>query len=144
MSEHLKKSEAELNELLAEYWRLRRETGKSICVVVLAAVQAGTIHRCIYGDAGNEAEYAGYIRVMTHLFSHVPYQCNLSLPPFVPAFHHLASPKCQSSTVSPTLTGSTYPVVAAIQMTMFLFLLKMGRSAQCLIQGDPLSALQVQ
>ncbi|KAF9001985.1 Nuf2 family-domain-containing protein [Cyathus striatus] len=28
MSEHLKKNEGELNELLAEYWRLRHETGK--------------------------------------------------------------------------------------------------------------------
>lgn len=27
MHEHLKKSEAELNELLAEYWKLRHETG---------------------------------------------------------------------------------------------------------------------
>ena len=43
--------------------------------------QAGIIHRCIYGDAGNQAEHACYIRVMTHLISHVSYQCNLSLPP---------------------------------------------------------------
>lgn len=28
MAEHLKKSEAELNELLAEYWKLRHETGR--------------------------------------------------------------------------------------------------------------------
>lgn len=27
MAEHLKKSQAELNELLTEYWRLRHETG---------------------------------------------------------------------------------------------------------------------
>lgn len=27
MAEHLKRSETELNELLAEYWRLRHETG---------------------------------------------------------------------------------------------------------------------
>jgi hypothetical protein len=27
MAEHLKTSEAELNELLAEYWKLRHETG---------------------------------------------------------------------------------------------------------------------
>jgi kinetochore protein Nuf2 len=27
MAEYLKKSEAELNELLAEYWKLRHETG---------------------------------------------------------------------------------------------------------------------
>jgi kinetochore protein Nuf2 len=27
MAEHLKKSEAELNELLTEYWKLRHETG---------------------------------------------------------------------------------------------------------------------
>ena len=27
MAEHIKKSEAELNELLAEYWKLRHETG---------------------------------------------------------------------------------------------------------------------
>ena len=27
MNEHLKNSEAELNELLAEYWKLRHETG---------------------------------------------------------------------------------------------------------------------
>lgn len=80
MSEHLKKSEAELNELLAEYWKLRRETGEYICVLVFAAVQAVIMHRCVYGDAGQQAEYAGYIR-MTHLFSsHVSYQCNLSLP----------------------------------------------------------------
>lgn len=30
MNEHLRKSEAELNELLAEYWKLRHETGKSL------------------------------------------------------------------------------------------------------------------
>lgn len=28
IAEHLKKSEAELNELLAEYWKLRHETGR--------------------------------------------------------------------------------------------------------------------
>ena len=28
MNEHLKTSEIELNELLAEYWKLRHETGK--------------------------------------------------------------------------------------------------------------------
>jgi kinetochore protein Nuf2 len=27
MAEHLKMSEGELNELLAEYWKLRHETG---------------------------------------------------------------------------------------------------------------------
>jgi len=27
MAEHLKRSEAEINELLAEYWKLRHETG---------------------------------------------------------------------------------------------------------------------
>jgi kinetochore protein Nuf2 len=27
MAEHLKRSEAELNELLTEYWKLRHETG---------------------------------------------------------------------------------------------------------------------
>lgn len=30
MAEHLKKSQAELNELLTEYWRLRRETGEKV------------------------------------------------------------------------------------------------------------------
>ena len=82
MSEHLKKSEAELNELLAEYWKLRRETGEYICVLVMAAIQAGITHRFVYGDAGQQAEHACYIR-MTHLCSsHVSYhwQCNLSLP----------------------------------------------------------------
>ena len=29
MAEHLKKSEAEINDLLAEYWKLRHETGDS-------------------------------------------------------------------------------------------------------------------
>ena len=28
MAEHLRKSQAELTELLTEYWRLRHETGK--------------------------------------------------------------------------------------------------------------------
>jgi kinetochore protein Nuf2 len=32
MAEHLKTSEAEINELLAEYWKLRHETGKSVCI----------------------------------------------------------------------------------------------------------------
>jgi hypothetical protein len=82
MNEHLKKSEAELNELLAEYWKLRRETGEYICVLLFSAVQAGILHRCVYGDAGKQAEHACYIR-MTHVFSsHVSYQCNLSLPSF--------------------------------------------------------------
>ena len=80
MNEHLKKSETELNELLGEYWKLRRETGKYIYVTILAAVQAGIIDRCVYGNAGKQAEHAGYSIRMTHLFSHVPYQCNLSLP----------------------------------------------------------------
>lgn len=31
MAEHLKKSQAELNELLTEYWRLRHETGGCKC-----------------------------------------------------------------------------------------------------------------
>jgi len=29
MGEHLRKSEAELNELLMEYWKLRHETGNN-------------------------------------------------------------------------------------------------------------------
>jgi kinetochore protein Nuf2 len=29
MAEHLKRSEAELNELLMEYWKLRHETGNN-------------------------------------------------------------------------------------------------------------------
>ena len=83
MNEHLKKSEAELNELLAEYWKLRRETGEYIYVLVIAAVQAGILHRCVYGDAGKQAEHACYIR-MTHdpcmyvFSSHVFIKCNLS------------------------------------------------------------------
>jgi len=31
MNEHLKNCEAELNELLAEYWKLRHETGIILC-----------------------------------------------------------------------------------------------------------------
>lgn len=64
MNEHLKKSEAELNELLVEYWKLRRETGNYISHCHCCC-QAGIIDRCVYGDAGKQAEHAGYIR-MTH------------------------------------------------------------------------------
>jgi kinetochore protein Nuf2 len=32
MAEHLKRSETELNELLAEYWKLRHETGMLMVV----------------------------------------------------------------------------------------------------------------
>ena len=70
MNEHLKKSEAELNELLAEYWKLRRETGEYIYVLVIAAVQAGILHRCVYGDAGKQAEHTCYIR-MTHVCTYL-------------------------------------------------------------------------
>ena len=71
MNEHLKKSEAELNELLAEYWKLRRETGEYICVLVNAAL---TLHRCVYGDAGKQAEHACYIR-MTHVCMYLVVTC---------------------------------------------------------------------
>lgn len=37
MGGHLKKSEAELNELLAEYWKLRHETGIHDCSLPLLA-----------------------------------------------------------------------------------------------------------
>ena len=81
MNEHLKKSEAELNELLAEYWKLRRETGEYICVLVIAAVQAGILHRCVYGNAGKQAEHACHIR-MTHVCTYLVVtcliECNLS------------------------------------------------------------------
>ena len=86
MSEHLKKSEAELNELLAEYWKLRRETGEYICVLVFSAIEAGTLHRCIW----RRGEQACHIIRMTHIYSsHVSYQCNLSLP-----FCTCVSPPC--------------------------------------------------
>ena len=48
MQEHLKKSAAEFNQLLTEYWKLRDETGKYSAVLDLTALL--TLCRCVHGD----------------------------------------------------------------------------------------------
>ncbi len=51
MNEHLKMSEIELNELLAEYWKLRHETGEEfIYHVYFTVVEKASNCRCIHGD----------------------------------------------------------------------------------------------
>jgi len=75
MNEHLKKSETELNELLAEYWKLRRETGTFPSLPLVQCI--GNLKpndRHIHGNSGQQVEHASYIRVievyiiyMTHL-----------------------------------------------------------------------------
>lgn len=55
MAEHLRKSQAELTELLTEYWRLRHETGE--CGVVRRYVALMSF-RGLYGDSRQQARHA--------------------------------------------------------------------------------------
>lgn len=48
MNEHLKKSEIELNELLAEYWKLRRETGTFPSLPLVECITTSTLTIDIY------------------------------------------------------------------------------------------------
>jgi hypothetical protein len=59
MVEHLRKSEVEINELLAEYWKLRHETGRHH--VVLKSVDTETLSRCVYGNPRQQVEHASFI-----------------------------------------------------------------------------------
>lgn len=54
MTEHLKKSEAELNLLLTEYWKLRYETG-AFCVFCIRHSINDVWCRCIYGNSSKWA-----------------------------------------------------------------------------------------
>jgi hypothetical protein len=61
MAEHLKKSEAELNELLAEYWKLRHETGNffySVCI------HHSMISRGIHGNTREQTKHECFLRLM--------------------------------------------------------------------------------
>jgi len=56
MASHLKQSEAELNELLAEYWKIRHQTGELKVETLCLTDRFCT--RCIHGDAGKQIKYA--------------------------------------------------------------------------------------
>jgi len=56
MLEHLKKSEAELNELFAEYWKLRHEAGKYNTEMLDFLRRYGMI-RHIHGNTREQAEH---------------------------------------------------------------------------------------
>lgn len=58
MNEHLRKSEAELNELLAEYWRLRHETGEITQYLFDQFMTLNFCRRCLHGNSGKQAEHA--------------------------------------------------------------------------------------
>jgi hypothetical protein len=45
MAEHQKKSEAELNELLTEYWKLRHETGGYSPSLMVQFITDGVLQR---------------------------------------------------------------------------------------------------
>lgn len=65
MNEHLKKSETELNELLAEYWKLRRETGTFPSLPLTECIDNLKPNgRHIHGDSGQQVEHASHIRVI--------------------------------------------------------------------------------
>src|SRR6267154_2342246 len=55
MAEHLKKSEAELNELLTEYWKLRHETGNFLTLCLHPLLN--NIPRGVHGNTGEQTEY---------------------------------------------------------------------------------------
>jgi len=60
MAEHLKMSEGELNELLAEYWKLRHETG-----ITSQSYGVGThpTPRRIYGNSREQIKHASHHRL---------------------------------------------------------------------------------
>lgn len=65
MNEHLKKSETELNELLAEYWKLRRETGIFPSLPLVQCIDnLEPDHRYIHGDSGQQVGHASHLRVI--------------------------------------------------------------------------------
>jgi hypothetical protein len=65
MNEHLKKSETDLNELLAEYWKLRRETGTFPSLPLVECISnLNPNDRHIHGDSGQQVEHASHIRVI--------------------------------------------------------------------------------
>lgn len=57
MTEHLKASEAELNALLAEYWKLRHETG-ALSSRFDPTYRLNLFVRHLYGDTSQQIEYA--------------------------------------------------------------------------------------
>lgn len=65
MSEHLKKSEAELNGLLAEYWKLRHETGLiSSSRFMHTILMFLACCRSIYGDSCQQAQHERHVRMI--------------------------------------------------------------------------------
>jgi hypothetical protein len=65
MNEHLKKSETELNELLAEYWKLRRETGTFPSLPLVERIEnLEPNDRYIHGNSGQQIEHASHLRVI--------------------------------------------------------------------------------
>jgi hypothetical protein len=63
MVDHLKKSEVELNDLLAEYWRLRHEAGK-VESVLNAPNSKAFDHRCLHGNFGQQAQHARHVKLI--------------------------------------------------------------------------------
>lgn len=48
MKEHLRKNEAELSELVSEYWRLRHQTGMSRSAICSEVSVLISVQRCIW------------------------------------------------------------------------------------------------
>jgi hypothetical protein len=63
MAEYLKKSEAELNELLAEYWKLRHETGMTGPINVFRLAFDKFSLRCVYGNPCEQTQYASFCKL---------------------------------------------------------------------------------
>src|SRR5882724_8613690 len=63
MAEHQKKSEAELNELLTEYWKLRHETGRYLFTRRRLFTDQ-SLRRGIHGDISQQTQAQSVRRVV--------------------------------------------------------------------------------
>ena len=96
MNEHLKKSETELNELLAEYWKLRRETGTFPSLPLVECIDHLKPNgRHLHGDSGQQVEHASHVGltevyIMSEFIGHtcdvIPIRITSFSPPRVRRF----------------------------------------------------------
>jgi len=80
MNEHLKKSETELNELLAEYWKLRRETGTFLSSPLVECINHLKPNgRHLHGNSGQQVEHASHIGLIEMYITceFIGYTCNV-------------------------------------------------------------------
>jgi hypothetical protein len=61
MAEHLKRNEAELNELLMEYWKLRHETGNKTTLCLHSPLN--NIPRGVHGNTCEQIEHECFFRL---------------------------------------------------------------------------------